>query len=102
MSGVKPPTAHLRLHGKLQGDSLPLHLCYLRPVFKQTCTYVAYLTIQSMSSDRKFVWIFYGIGPIVSKMKTYYTEERRAGMCYIQLKEGAITGLVTFCVGSAF
>ena len=55
-----------------------------------------------MSSDRKFVWIFYGIGPIVSKMKTYYTEERRAGMCYIQLKEGAITGLVTFCVGSAF
>ena len=34
MSGVKTPTAHLRLHGKLQGNSLALHLRYLRPVFK--------------------------------------------------------------------
>jgi hypothetical protein len=41
------------------------------------------------------------IGLIVKEMKKCYTESRRAGISYMQYKEGRLTGLVTSCVGTA-
>jgi hypothetical protein len=42
------------------------------------------------------------IGPIIKSMKKYYTRQRRKGTSYIQTKERRLTGLVIYCIGTAF
>jgi hypothetical protein len=42
------------------------------------------------------------VGLIIQKMKKYYLESRNRGLSYMKYVNGRRTGLVTFCVETAF
>jgi len=42
------------------------------------------------------------VGPIMREMKMYCLESRSRGISYMKYANGRLTGLVTFCVETAF
>jgi hypothetical protein len=42
------------------------------------------------------------VGPIVRETKKYYLESRSRGISYMKYVNGRLTGLVTFCIQTAF
>jgi hypothetical protein len=46
--------------------------------------------------------ILLSVGPIMWEMKKYYLESRSRGISYMKYVNGRLTGLVTFCVETAF
>ena len=59
--------------------------------------------VEMLHLQHSNVWCWRrSVGPIVGGSIKYYIESRRRGIAYIQQKEGRLTGLVTYGVGTVF